>query len=387
MTSSPTPEDRSAIALDLADRLFAAIAANDLDALRNDVYSSDVVVWHNNDNHEQRIDENLKVLNWLSRKVMNRRYEDLLLGDRHRLRRATRAAGHRGPRVPSGHPGVPRGDRHGRPHQPDRRVHRLGRSRRDGEAPTVARPAPAGAQYARRGVDRARRASSTTANGCRSSLVDVEIRAASGSSTTCVRMPCDAAGVVVDDPNAACCCCGGTASSPTRGAGRCRPAGSTLARHPRSARPARRWRRRAGEPVRSPIDVVPAAQRDLRRPLPPLSPPRPPISSVIRRIPTRPNASNGSRGPASSTSSGPAGSATACRSPRCSGAPRSRELVAHEGAQEVHENGVRTLRRRRRRRRRRSGTSCTVRSKKFDSSCTSCSSMKLNGFFEPNSMP
>ena len=29
----------------------------------------------------------------------------------------------------------------------------------------------------------------------------------------------------------------------------------------------------------------------------------------------------------------------------------------------------------------------TVRSKKFDRPCTSCSSMKLNGFFEPNSIP
>jgi uncharacterized protein len=77
MTTSPAPEDRTAVALDLADRLFAAIASNDLDALRNEIYAPDVVVWHNNDNHEQRIDENLKVLNWLSRKVTNRRYEEI----------------------------------------------------------------------------------------------------------------------------------------------------------------------------------------------------------------------------------------------------------------------------------------------------------------------
>ncbi len=64
-----------AVALNLADRLFAAIAANDLDALRNDVYSPDVVVWHNNDNHEQRLEENLKVLNWISRNITDRRYE------------------------------------------------------------------------------------------------------------------------------------------------------------------------------------------------------------------------------------------------------------------------------------------------------------------------
>lgn len=72
-----TDSSANAVALDLADRLFAAIAANDLDALRNDVYSPDVVVWHNNDSHEQRIDENLKVLDWLSRKITDRRYEDV----------------------------------------------------------------------------------------------------------------------------------------------------------------------------------------------------------------------------------------------------------------------------------------------------------------------
>ena len=77
MTTTPASEDRAAVALDLADRLFAAIAANDLDALRNDIYAPDVVVWHNNDNHEQLVDENLKVLNWLSRKVTDRRYDEV----------------------------------------------------------------------------------------------------------------------------------------------------------------------------------------------------------------------------------------------------------------------------------------------------------------------
>ena len=77
MTTIPAQSVTPEVALDLADKLFAAIDANDLDALRNDVYSPDVVVWHNNDNHEQRIDENLKVLNWLSRKVVDRRYEDV----------------------------------------------------------------------------------------------------------------------------------------------------------------------------------------------------------------------------------------------------------------------------------------------------------------------
>ena len=66
-----------AVSLALADRLFAAIEANDTDALRADVYAPDVVVWHNNDNHEQRIDENLRVLRWLHRNVTGKRYEEV----------------------------------------------------------------------------------------------------------------------------------------------------------------------------------------------------------------------------------------------------------------------------------------------------------------------
>lgn len=75
--STPTQTVEPAVALRLADELFAAIAVNDLDALRDRVYSPDVVVWHNNDNHEQRIDENLKVLGWLARKISDRRYEEI----------------------------------------------------------------------------------------------------------------------------------------------------------------------------------------------------------------------------------------------------------------------------------------------------------------------
>lgn len=73
---APAPAEH-ADALELADRLFAAIDANDLDALRNEIYTPDVVIWHNHDNHEQRIDENLKVLGWLHRTIQNKRYEDV----------------------------------------------------------------------------------------------------------------------------------------------------------------------------------------------------------------------------------------------------------------------------------------------------------------------
>ena len=77
MTSQPQAEIDPAISLALADRLFAAIDANDQDALRNEVYAPDVIVWHNNDNHGQRIDENLKVLRWLHRNVAGKRYEEV----------------------------------------------------------------------------------------------------------------------------------------------------------------------------------------------------------------------------------------------------------------------------------------------------------------------
>ena len=70
-------EAEAAVSLSLADRLFEAIDADDAEALRNDVYAPDVVVWHNYDNHEQHIEENLKVLGWLHRKVAGKRYEDV----------------------------------------------------------------------------------------------------------------------------------------------------------------------------------------------------------------------------------------------------------------------------------------------------------------------
>src|SRR5277367_6296024 len=77
MSEVSSTEIDPAVSLALADKLFAAINANDQDALRNDVYAADVVVWHNNDNHEQHIEENLKVLRWLHRNVAAKRYEQV----------------------------------------------------------------------------------------------------------------------------------------------------------------------------------------------------------------------------------------------------------------------------------------------------------------------
>ncbi|GAA3278650.1 nuclear transport factor 2 family protein [Dactylosporangium vinaceum] len=78
MTTNDDTAVAAEVSLALAERLVAAIDANDLDALRNEVYTPDIVVWHNDDQHEQRVDENLKVLNWLHRKVAGKRYEDVV---------------------------------------------------------------------------------------------------------------------------------------------------------------------------------------------------------------------------------------------------------------------------------------------------------------------
>lgn len=66
------------VSLELADRLFEAIAANDLQTLRDEIYTPGIAVWHNNDDHDQLIDENLAVLGWLHRKVKDKRYEDVV---------------------------------------------------------------------------------------------------------------------------------------------------------------------------------------------------------------------------------------------------------------------------------------------------------------------
>ena len=62
--------------LAVADRLFAAIQAGDVEGVRA-VYAPDIEVWHNFDKLNQTADENLRVLAWMVRKVKDRRYEDV----------------------------------------------------------------------------------------------------------------------------------------------------------------------------------------------------------------------------------------------------------------------------------------------------------------------
>jgi uncharacterized protein len=61
---------------DVADRLFAAIEAGDLEAVRA-LYAPDAVVWHNTDGTEQTVDENLRVLRWVVDNLSDRGYEDV----------------------------------------------------------------------------------------------------------------------------------------------------------------------------------------------------------------------------------------------------------------------------------------------------------------------
>ena len=61
---------------DVADRLFAAIEAGDLEAVRS-LYAPDAVVWHNTDDSEQTVEQNLRVLAWVVEHLADRRYEDV----------------------------------------------------------------------------------------------------------------------------------------------------------------------------------------------------------------------------------------------------------------------------------------------------------------------
>ncbi|WP_227984652.1 nuclear transport factor 2 family protein [Nocardia spumae] len=61
---------------ELADRFFAAVSAGDTQTLTA-LYAPDARIWHNDKQAEETVDENLRVLRWLSRTVDNLRYEDI----------------------------------------------------------------------------------------------------------------------------------------------------------------------------------------------------------------------------------------------------------------------------------------------------------------------
>lgn len=59
------------------DRLIAAIVAGDQDAARA-VYAPDARIWHNFDQVEQTVDENLRTLGWLVNRLHDRSYDDVV---------------------------------------------------------------------------------------------------------------------------------------------------------------------------------------------------------------------------------------------------------------------------------------------------------------------
>jgi ketosteroid isomerase-like protein len=63
-------------ALALAQRLFAAIEAGDVEAVR-ELYDPGVEVWHNTDRAAQGRDENLATLGWVVRNLPGLRYTDV----------------------------------------------------------------------------------------------------------------------------------------------------------------------------------------------------------------------------------------------------------------------------------------------------------------------
>jgi uncharacterized protein len=62
--------------LEIADRLFTAIEAGDIDAVTA-VYDPAIEVWHNTDGAVQRRDENLATLAWVVRNLAGLRYTDV----------------------------------------------------------------------------------------------------------------------------------------------------------------------------------------------------------------------------------------------------------------------------------------------------------------------
>jgi ketosteroid isomerase-like protein len=60
--------------LELAERFVTAIESADVDAIRA-CYAPDARIWHNFDDIEQSVDENLTTLSWLVKRLPERRYE------------------------------------------------------------------------------------------------------------------------------------------------------------------------------------------------------------------------------------------------------------------------------------------------------------------------
>jgi len=62
--------------LELADRFFAAIPKADLATVRA-IYAPDALIWHNNDQATQTVEQNLAVLGWVTKNISGLRYDEI----------------------------------------------------------------------------------------------------------------------------------------------------------------------------------------------------------------------------------------------------------------------------------------------------------------------
>lgn len=62
--------------LEVAERFFRAVEDGDLEAVGR-IYAPQARIWHNFSGKNQSVEENLKVLGWVARKLSGRRYEVL----------------------------------------------------------------------------------------------------------------------------------------------------------------------------------------------------------------------------------------------------------------------------------------------------------------------
>src|SRR4051812_36487170 len=62
--------------LALADRFISAVAAGDLETVRS-IYAPDAVMWNNYSRTPQTVDENLRILGWMTKNLKDMRYEDV----------------------------------------------------------------------------------------------------------------------------------------------------------------------------------------------------------------------------------------------------------------------------------------------------------------------
>jgi ketosteroid isomerase-like protein len=73
-TRIPLTDEHAEAMLALADRLFTAVEAADMDTVR-EIYAPDAVVWHNTDGIEESVEQNLRVLAWITKVVTDLRYD------------------------------------------------------------------------------------------------------------------------------------------------------------------------------------------------------------------------------------------------------------------------------------------------------------------------